>query len=155
MSHHSSPDGSVPVFAFPPSLEFYTVDRSSHKQILTIYNPYEFTLKFKGLWISFWPPYTFEISMFHASLAVRLLGSSEITYIRIHHNSHRVELNRSIWKCFITCLWSQTSILLVLVGPPQVISDRSLCIKSYDFTHHIKSVNKDYINTTRVDTYTM
>ena len=48
MTLRSGSDGSVPVFAFPPSLEFYTVDRSTHKQILTLYNPYDFTLKFKG-----------------------------------------------------------------------------------------------------------
>ena len=41
-------DGRLPVFVFPTSLTFYSDDQSSHKQVLTLYNPYEFTLKFKG-----------------------------------------------------------------------------------------------------------
>ena len=41
-------DGSLPVFVFPQSLTFYADDQSTHKQVLTVYNPYEFTLRFKG-----------------------------------------------------------------------------------------------------------
>ena len=41
-------DGKLPVFVFPSSLTFYTDDQSSHKQVLTLYNPYDFALKFKG-----------------------------------------------------------------------------------------------------------
>ncbi|XP_013780556.1 motile sperm domain-containing protein 1-like [Limulus polyphemus] len=39
----------LPVFSFPSSLNFYSDDQSSHKQILTLYNPYDFPLKFKVL----------------------------------------------------------------------------------------------------------
>lgn len=42
-------DGKLPVFVFPSSLNFFTDDQSSHKQVLTLYNPYEFPLKFKGM----------------------------------------------------------------------------------------------------------
>lgn len=42
-------DGKVPVFVFPTSLTFYSDDQASHKQILTLYNPYDFPLKFKVL----------------------------------------------------------------------------------------------------------
>lgn len=42
-------DGKLPVFVFPSSLNFYSDDQSSHKQVLTLYNPYEFPLKFKGM----------------------------------------------------------------------------------------------------------
>ncbi|XP_061194850.1 motile sperm domain-containing protein 1-like [Saccostrea echinata] len=42
-------DGKLPVFVFPSSLNFYSDDQSSHKQVLTLYNPYEFPLKFKVL----------------------------------------------------------------------------------------------------------
>ncbi|CAH1780944.1 unnamed protein product [Owenia fusiformis] len=42
-------DGKLPVFVFPTSLTFCTDDTSSHKQILTLYNPYDFALKFKVL----------------------------------------------------------------------------------------------------------
>ncbi|XP_063343968.1 motile sperm domain-containing protein 1 [Pelmatolapia mariae] len=41
--------GSLPVFVFPNELVFYADDQLSHKQVLTLYNPYEFALKFKVL----------------------------------------------------------------------------------------------------------
>jgi MSP (Major sperm protein) domain len=41
--------GRLPVFVFPNSLTFYLNDPSSHKQVLTLYNPYEFVLSFKIL----------------------------------------------------------------------------------------------------------
>ena len=44
-------DDRLPVFVFPTSLTFYSNDQSSHKQVLTLYNPYEFVLKFKGKWM--------------------------------------------------------------------------------------------------------
>lgn len=43
-------EGSLPVFVFPTELVFYADDQTSHKQVLTLYNPYEFALKFKGQW---------------------------------------------------------------------------------------------------------
>ncbi|XP_072295999.1 motile sperm domain-containing protein 1 [Eucyclogobius newberryi] len=49
---HRQPDlveGSLPVFVFPTELVFYADDQTSHKQVLTLYNPYEFALKFKVL----------------------------------------------------------------------------------------------------------
>lgn len=42
-------DGKLPVFVFPTTLNFYIDDQSSHKQVLTLYNPYEFTVLFKVL----------------------------------------------------------------------------------------------------------
>ena len=39
----------LPVFVFPHSLAFYLDDASSLKQILTLYNPYDFQIKFKGM----------------------------------------------------------------------------------------------------------
>ncbi|KAI4499364.1 hypothetical protein M0802_005624 [Mischocyttarus mexicanus] len=38
-----------PAFVFPADLKFYLEDQSSHKQILTLYNPYDFPIKFKVL----------------------------------------------------------------------------------------------------------
>ncbi|RDD46052.1 Motile sperm domain-containing protein 1 [Trichoplax sp. H2] len=40
---------NVPVFAFPTTLSFIENDKSSYKQILTIYNTYDFTVRFKVL----------------------------------------------------------------------------------------------------------
>ncbi|XP_051173296.1 motile sperm domain-containing protein 1-like [Leptopilina boulardi] len=37
----------LPVFIFPHSIKFYMDDQSSHKQVLTLYNPYDFRLKFQ------------------------------------------------------------------------------------------------------------
>ncbi|XP_073946273.1 motile sperm domain-containing protein 1-like isoform X2 [Choristoneura fumiferana] len=39
----------VPVFVFPDSLDFYLNARHTHKQLLTVYNPYEFPVNFKVL----------------------------------------------------------------------------------------------------------
>ncbi|KAK7068971.1 Motile sperm domain-containing protein 1 [Halocaridina rubra] len=42
-------DGRIPIFVFPPSLTFYLDDPSTHKQILTLYNPYDFYLAYQIL----------------------------------------------------------------------------------------------------------
>ncbi|KAI0226884.1 Motile sperm domain-containing protein 1 [Lamellibrachia satsuma] len=42
-------DGKLPVFVFPTSLVIFADDQSTHRQVLTLYNPYEFNLKFKVL----------------------------------------------------------------------------------------------------------
>lgn len=42
-------DGRIPVFVFPQALTFYVADQSTHKQILTLYNPYDFRLGFTVL----------------------------------------------------------------------------------------------------------
>lgn len=37
------------MFVFPTELFFYADEQATHKQVLTLYNPYEFALKFKVL----------------------------------------------------------------------------------------------------------
>jgi len=54
MSTSSAPtsgilDGKVPVFVFPVQLDFYFDDQTTHKRVVTIYNPYEFDVTFKVL----------------------------------------------------------------------------------------------------------
>jgi hypothetical protein len=46
----TSPDikCQVPVFVHPTALYFYTNDQNSYKQVITLFNPYEFVIKFKG-----------------------------------------------------------------------------------------------------------
>lgn len=39
---------SLPVFVFPEELQFVESERNSHKQVLTIYNPYSFKIRFEG-----------------------------------------------------------------------------------------------------------
>ncbi|XP_063681615.1 motile sperm domain-containing protein 1-like isoform X3 [Bolinopsis microptera] len=48
-SQGSDDDGTLPVFISPTELKYYTDDISSHKQVVTIYNPYSYTLKYKVL----------------------------------------------------------------------------------------------------------
>lgn len=38
----------IPVFVFPTNLKFYLGSRQNYKQMLTIYNPYEFKIRYKG-----------------------------------------------------------------------------------------------------------
>lgn len=42
-------DGRLPVFVFPQSLTFYLNDQSTHKQIVTLYNPYDFHMSYQIL----------------------------------------------------------------------------------------------------------
>ncbi|KAF4526061.1 hypothetical protein B566_EDAN015080, partial [Ephemera danica] len=42
-------DGKIPVFVFPNTISFYLEDQRTHKQILTLYNPYDFPIKFNVL----------------------------------------------------------------------------------------------------------
>ena len=37
-----------PVFVFPSLIEFYEDDPTTHKRVLTIYNPYDYEVAFKG-----------------------------------------------------------------------------------------------------------
>lgn len=39
----------VPVFVYPTPITFYLEDQASHKQVLTLYNPYEFPIRFRVL----------------------------------------------------------------------------------------------------------
>ncbi|XP_043273492.1 motile sperm domain-containing protein 1-like isoform X2 [Venturia canescens] len=39
----------LPVFVFPQNITFFLDDQLSHKQVLTLYNPYDFPVKFKVL----------------------------------------------------------------------------------------------------------
>lgn len=39
---------AVPVFVFPPALDFYADEQSSHKQVLSLYNPFPRVLRYKG-----------------------------------------------------------------------------------------------------------
>ena len=44
----SSSPSSLPVFVFPSVLNFVADESQSHKQVLTVYNPYDFPLAYKG-----------------------------------------------------------------------------------------------------------
>ncbi len=47
-SKHGPKIKKIPVFSFPEELKFVVDDQSSHKQVLTLYNPYDFNVKFEG-----------------------------------------------------------------------------------------------------------
>ena len=40
----------LPVFVFPEELKFTSEDEAAHKQIVTLYNPYDFNIKFQSTW---------------------------------------------------------------------------------------------------------
>ena len=42
------PSRIPPVFVFPSTIEFYEDDPTTHKRVLTIYNPYDYEVAFKG-----------------------------------------------------------------------------------------------------------
>jgi len=44
-----SPSRIPPVFVFPSTIEFYEDDPTTHKRVLTIYNPYDYEVAFKVL----------------------------------------------------------------------------------------------------------
>lgn len=46
----------LPVFLFPTELVFYSEQRSSHRRVLTLYNPYSFRISFKSEYLSFCLP---------------------------------------------------------------------------------------------------
>ncbi|XP_036404022.1 motile sperm domain-containing protein 1-like [Megalops cyprinoides] len=46
---HPRHQDSLPVFLFPAELVFFAQQRSSHRRVLTLYNPYSFLLRFKML----------------------------------------------------------------------------------------------------------
>ncbi|KAF7992897.1 hypothetical protein HCN44_005678 [Aphidius gifuensis] len=47
--HHQRTPQKFPVFVFPQSITFFLDEQSTHKQVLTLYNPYEFPVRFKVL----------------------------------------------------------------------------------------------------------
>ena len=49
-SSSSSGGGAAPrpVFVFPGALDFYLEDQTTHKRVLTIYNPFDVDIFFKG-----------------------------------------------------------------------------------------------------------
>uniref|UniRef100_A0A0A9WL75 Motile sperm domain-containing protein 1 n=2 Tax=Lygus hesperus TaxID=30085 RepID=A0A0A9WL75_LYGHE len=49
MQSGSAFEGKIPVFAFPTSVDFYLEDHRTHKRLLTVYNPYDFAVRFKVL----------------------------------------------------------------------------------------------------------
>ena len=38
-----------PVFVFPGNLDFFLEDQTTHKRVLTLYNPYDADITFKGI----------------------------------------------------------------------------------------------------------
>lgn len=45
---YSRRERKLPVFVFPEELKFVSEDEAAHKQILTLYNPYDFIIKFQS-----------------------------------------------------------------------------------------------------------
>ncbi len=41
-------DSKIPVFVFPNSMTFFLEDKTTHKRVLSLYNPYDYTIKYRG-----------------------------------------------------------------------------------------------------------
>lgn len=99
-------DGKVPIFIFPTSLTFYADDQSTHKQILTLYNPYEFPLKFKVLSTSprkyvvvdsegtIRPRCCLDIVIRHAAISAAAYGTVDKFRIQMHEHGQRQMMGR-------------------------------------------------------------
>ena len=88
----------LPVFVFPQSVKFYLEDQSTHKQVMTLYNPYDFPVKFKGklqicslylfmLLVSFYIKYFHFNSVVYGSKQIQSCRSGryyKITLLRGH-----------------------------------------------------------------------
>lgn len=48
---HGQRERKLPVFVFPEELRFESNDEVAHKQVLTLYNPYDFNIKFQSVLI--------------------------------------------------------------------------------------------------------
>ena len=53
MASSSPPGAPRPVFVFPGALDFYLEDQTTHKRVLTIYNPFDVDIFFKGEFFKF------------------------------------------------------------------------------------------------------
>lgn len=58
MSTLAATPRKLPIFVFPQSITFYMDDQSTHKQVLTLYNPYDFPVKFRVLCTA---PYKYQV----------------------------------------------------------------------------------------------
>ena len=47
-THSGNRERKLPVFVSPEELQFVGEEEASHKQILTVFNPYDFNIRFKG-----------------------------------------------------------------------------------------------------------
>ncbi|XP_076348001.1 motile sperm domain-containing protein 1-like isoform X2 [Tachypleus tridentatus] len=91
-------DGRLPIFSFPSSLTFYASDQSSHKQILTLYNPYDFPLKFQVLCTSpkkfvvvdpegtIRPHYCIDIVIRHSNITQNNYGVTDKFRIQVYEH---------------------------------------------------------------------
>lgn len=58
----------LPVFVFPQSVTFFLDNQATHKQVLTLYNPYDFPVKFEGIS----PIYSFNVNLPFTHLCLTL-----------------------------------------------------------------------------------
>ncbi|XP_063428281.1 motile sperm domain-containing protein 1-like [Mytilus trossulus] len=81
-------DGKLPLFVFPSNLTFYSDDQSSHKQILTVYNPYDSPLKFKVLCTA---PRRYTVVDSEGTIRPRCCVDIVVRHIDININNEGVE----------------------------------------------------------------
>ncbi|KAL5005199.1 hypothetical protein ScPMuIL_018655 [Solemya velum] len=79
-------DGKLPVFVFPTSLVFFSDDQASHKQVLTLYNPYDFPLRFKVL-----PPRKYTVVESEGTIRPRCCVDIVVRHLDICVNNEGVK----------------------------------------------------------------
>ncbi|KAG8448302.1 hypothetical protein GDO86_015408 [Hymenochirus boettgeri] len=87
-------EGNLPVFVFPTELIFYADDQSTHKQVLTLYNPYEFALKFKDAAGAVKPQCCVDIVIRHKDVRASHYGVIDKFRLQVSEQSQRKALGR-------------------------------------------------------------
>jgi len=72
----------LPVFVFPNQLTFYIRDPQSHRQIMTIYNPYDFVVSYEVLSTA---PSNYSVQEPQGTLKPRCCIDIAIRRIELHH----------------------------------------------------------------------
>ncbi|XP_069499686.1 motile sperm domain-containing protein 1-like isoform X2 [Ambystoma mexicanum] len=102
----TSTAGVIPVFVFPAELAFYADDQSSHKQVLTLYNPFVSVLKFKVLSTApsrytvvdaegrVKPQSCIDIVVRHKDISARHYGTTDRFRIEVSEEGNRKNLGR-------------------------------------------------------------
>ena len=75
--------GTRPVFVFPANLEFYLEDQTTHKRVLTLYNPYDTEIIFKG---------EFFILFLKMNFILFFKCTSACTYVFVKKNKSQLKI---------------------------------------------------------------
>lgn len=93
-----SPTSRLPIFVFPTSLAFYADDSKSQKQVLTLYNPYDTNIRFRGI-LSFAIPSIPRLFVTPFTLNSSVDESTKVQGYRAGRNNKAPMLCRYVGVC--------------------------------------------------------